>query len=221
MANSNKLYIAYGSKEIEYLKGRDPALAAVIDKVGHIKRSLDPDLFSALANSIIGQQISMKAQAAIWGRFCEAFNPLTAQGIYDSSAEELKACGLSDRKAEYMKGIAAAIVEGRLDLDALENMSDDEVASTLSKLKGVGVWTAEMLMMFSMGRMDVLSYGDLAIQRGLRMLYRHRKITPALYKKYKRRYSPYASVASLYLWEVAGGVMPELYDLGSSSKKKK
>ena len=101
---------------------------------------------------------------------------------------------------------------GSLDLTRLSAMPDNEICTCLSRHKGVGVWTAEMLMTFSMQRPDILSWDDLAIQRGLRMLYRHRKITPALFAKYKRRYSPYASVASLYLWAIAGGACPDLTD---------
>ena len=89
-------------------------------------------------------------------------------------------------------------------------MSDAEVCRELTKLKGVGPWTAEMMLIFSLQRPDVVSYGDLAIQRGMRMLYRHRQLTPELFERYRRRYSPYGTVASLYLWATAGGAMPEL-----------
>jgi DNA-3-methyladenine glycosylase II len=100
-------------------------------------------------------------------------------------------------------------------------MADSEICKRLVEIKGIGVWTAEMLMTFSMQRPDILSWDDLAIHRGLRMLYRHRKITPALFAKYKRRYSPYASVASLYLWAIAGGACPSLTDPAQKKIKKK
>jgi DNA-3-methyladenine glycosylase II len=91
-------------------------------------------------------------------------------------------------------------------------MPDAEVKVTLSALKGIGVWTAEMLMTFCLGRSDVVSHGDLAIQRGMRMLYHHREIDRKLFDKYVRRYSPYGTVASLYLWAIAGGAIPEMLD---------
>lgn len=91
-------------------------------------------------------------------------------------------------------------------------MPDEEVIRVLSSLKGIGVWTAEMILLFCMQRPDVLSYDDLAIQRGLRMLYHHRKIDRRLFEKYRRRYSPYGSVASLYLWAIAGGAIPGMRD---------
>lgn len=104
-------------------------------------------------------------------------------------------------------------MDGSLDLEALQTMSDQEVCNRLSQIKGVGVWTAEMLMIFSMQRKDIISSGDMAIIRGLRMLYHHRKIMPQLFAKYKRRYSPYASIASLYLWQVSHGACAGLVDL--------
>ena len=94
-------------------------------------------------------------------------------------------------------------------------MTDNEVCAELSKLNGVGLWTAEMIMIFSMQRPNILSYGDLAILRGMRMLYHHREITKPKFKKYWKRYSPYASCASLYLWAVAGGAIPEMKDYAS------
>jgi len=99
-------------------------------------------------------------------------------------------------------------------------MPDKEVCAKLSALDGVGVWTAEMLMIFSMQRPNVLSYGDLAIHRGLRMVYRHRKIDKAKFNRYWKRYTPYASVASLYLWAVAGGAIDGMkYDAPEKSKR--
>ena len=101
---------------------------------------------------------------------------------------------------------------GELDIESLVHMEDDEVIKQLSSIKGIGEWTAEMLMLFSMQRPNIFSYGDLAILRGLRMLHHHRKITKKLFEKYRRRYSPYCSVASLYLWAIAVGKIPDMKD---------
>ena len=97
-------------------------------------------------------------------------------------------------------------------------MSDDEAIRALSELRGIGVWTAEMILLFSLQRENIFSYDDLAIQRGLRMLYRHKRIDRALFEKYRRRFSPYCSVASLYLWAVSGGAIPELSDPAPKKK---
>ena len=96
-------------------------------------------------------------------------------------------------------------------------MSDAEVCERLASLRGIGVWSAEMLMLFSMQRPDILSFGDLAIHRGLRMIYHHRKIDRRLFKKYRRRFTPYGSVASLYLWAVAGGAIEGMKDYAPKS----
>jgi DNA-3-methyladenine glycosylase II len=176
-----------------------------MDEIGHVRREIIPDIFMALVNSIIGQQISAKAHKTVWARFQTAFDPVTPEHIDSIPAEALQTCGISMRKASYIKGIASGILDKSLDLTGLQTMSDDDVCKTLSRIKGIGVWTAEMLMIFSMQRMDVMSRGDMAIIRGLRILHRHRQITPKLFAKYKRRYSPYATVASLYLWQISLG----------------
>ena len=98
-------------------------------------------------------------------------------------------------------------------------MTDEQVIRELSSLKGIGVWTAEMIMTFCMQRPDVVSYGDLAIIRGMRMLYRHREIDKEKFIRYRKRYSPYGTVASLYLWAIAGGAIPELTDPAPKRKK--
>ena len=113
---------------------------------------------------------------------------------------------------------AERVANGGFDLAALEKMSDEEVISSLSSLKGVGVWTAEMLLIFTLRRTDVLSFGDLGIQRGLRMLYRHKEIDRKRFERYKKRYSPYASTASLYLWAIAGGMVDGLTDPAAQKK---
>ena len=204
-------WFVYGKKETDWLQARCKTLGAAIEAIGPLQRGVTPDLYRALVNAIVGQQISSKAQATIWARMNERF-PITPEGIGALSEENLQACGISFRKASYIMEITAAVLDGSLDLPALRQMPDEAVCARLSQLKGIGVWTAEMLMTFSMQRPDVMSYKDLAIVRGLRMLYRHRTITPALFDRYKRRYAPHASVASLYLWAIAGGALPHLSD---------
>ena len=120
--------------------------------------------------------------------------------------------GLSFRKVGYMKGAARKALLGELDVEALRHMDDASVCAALCQLEGVGVWTAEMLMLFSLQRPDVFSFGDLAIHRGLRMVYRHKVVSRERFEVYRRSFSPCGSVASLYLWAVAGGALPEIND---------
>ena len=213
------LYFSYGEKEIEYLKSRDKVLGEIIGKVGHVYREVDTDLFSSVVHHIVGQQISTKAQATIWNRMKEKLGEVNVETVSEATAEELQSIGISFRKAEYIKDFARKVKSGEFDIDRIEGLSDDEVIGELVKLKGVGVWTAEMLLLFCLERPDVLSYDDLAIQRGLRMVYHHRKIDRKLFEKYRRRFSPYGSVASLYLWAAAGGAVPELKDYAPKKKK--
>jgi len=200
------MIFSYGQTEISHLQKRDKALGAAIDAIRPIEREVNPDLFSALVNTIVGQQISVKAQATIWGRMQTGLGEITPQSILSRTQEELQSFGISFRKADYIRGAAERAADGRLDLAALHHKADAEICRELTALDGIGIWTAEMLMLFSMQRPDILSFGDLAILRGMRMLYRHREITKPLFEKYRRRYSPYGSVASLYLWAIAGDV---------------
>ena len=218
---ADKIYFVYGKKETDYLTKKDSILGKAIAAIGPIRREVTPDLFEALVHSIVGQQISTKAQATICRRMVENFAPMTPERIAALAEAELQSCGISFRKAEYIRDIAVAVRDGHLDLSGLNALPDDEVSKRLSEIKGIGVWTAEMLMTFSMQRPNVMSFGDLAILRGMRMLYHHRKITPALFEKYKRRYAPYATVASLYLWAIAGGECPGLVDHAPTTKAKK
>lgn len=205
-------WFEYTEKETEYLKKRDPILGGAIDKIGPIHREVIPDLFEALVNAIVGQQISTKAQQTIWCRMKIALPVMTPGLILQMENEDLQAFGISFRKVSYIKNIAEKIQSGQLNLKALEQKSDEEVCQELSQLNGVGVWTAEMLMTFSMQRPNIMSYGDMAIHKGLRMLYHHRSIDKKRFEKYHRRYSPYSTVACLYLWAIAGGAIEGMKD---------
>ena len=206
------MFFPYGEAEISHLKARDRRLSAAIDRIGRIEREVRPELFSALVHSIVGQQISTRAQETVWNRISGRLGAVTPQAVLALTPEELQSLGISFRKVSYIRNAAEKVVSGALDLETLAHKPDEEVCRILSSLDGIGVWTAEMLMTFSMQRPDIISYGDLAIRRGLRMLYRHREITRERFERYRRRYSPYATVASLYLWAIAGGAMPELSD---------
>ena len=143
----------------------------------------------------------------VWQRIKSGLGEVTPLSVLACEPADLQGYGISFRKAGYIRNAAVKVADSSLNIENLFTKSDAEVCRELSQLGGVGVWTAEMLMLFSMQRPDVLSYGDLAIHRGLCTLYRHRKITRQLFEKYRRRYSPYGSVASLYLWAIAGGAL--------------
>lgn len=214
------MYITCSSEAMAYLKKKDKRLGEAIDLIGPLRREADPDLFSSVVHHIIGQQISTAAQRTIWGRMQELLTEVNAAAICESSTERLQSVGITFKKAEYIKDFAMKVESGAFDIAALSEKSDAEVIEALASLKGIGVWTAEMIMTFCMKRQDILSYGDLAIHRGLRMLYHHRKIDKKLFEKYRRRYSPYGTAASLYLWAIAGGAVPGMRDYAPGKKEK-
>ncbi len=206
------MYFEYGETEISYLKNKDKKMAEVIEHIGFVKREVDTDLFSSVIHHIIGQQISTKAQATIWKRMSDSLGTVNAENILAADPAQLQSLGMSFRKVEYIRDFAEKVHSGVFDLDAISGMNDQDAIKELSSLKGIGVWTAEMILLFCLQRPDIFSFDDLAIQRGLRMVYHHRKIDRKLFEKYRRRFSPYCSVASLYLWAVSGGAIPEMKD---------
>lgn len=202
------IYFSYGENEVAYLSKRCPKLGALMERLGPLQRSVTPDPFVALLNSVIAQQISIKAAATVCSRFTalamDQHGAITPRSVGQLSPESVQQCGMSMRKAGYIIGIAQAAQEGSVDFDALAGMSDADVVRTLSALHGVGVWTAEMLLIFSLHRPDVLSWLDLGIRKGLMALYNKKQLTEKQFAVYRKRFSPHGSVASLYLWALAG-----------------
>ena len=192
----------YCEKELQYLSDRDKNMAIAVKMLGKIERKTDPDLFSALIQNIVGQQISNKAFETVWQRFKDYFNEITPQKINDETLENIQKLGVSQKKAAYIKNIAAKVAAKELDFEILSALSDEDATAELMKLDGVGKWTAEMLLLFSMMRKNVFSYGDFAIRRGLQILHNHKEITKPIFEKYRKLYSPYCSAASFYLWEI-------------------
>ena len=137
-----------------------------------------------------------------------------------ASQENLQSLGISFRKAEYITDFAKKVHTGEFDLISIGEKPDEEVILELSALKGIGVWTAEMLLLFCLQRPNVFSYSDLAILRGMRMVYRHKEIDRARFERHRKRFSPYCSIASLYFWAVSGGALPELTDPAAPKPKK-
>ena len=194
------------------LAAADPAMAALIERIdpaiieGRL-RERTTDRFEALARIVTGQQVSTAAARTIWGRVCEGFGgvPTPAQLTAEGAEETLRAAGLSGRKASYMIGIAEAIEAGELRPNELDEASDEEVIETLVALRGLGRWSAEMFLIFDLGRPDVFSGGDLGLRQGIRIAYDlEEPPSPAEAIGIAERWSPNRSLASLYLWAAAG-----------------
>lgn len=199
------MHFKYGQKETEFLKHQDQRLGKAIDRIGMIHREVTPDLFYALANAIVGQQISGKAAETVWGRILARYQKVTPDRILSQSVDTLQQCGMSMKKASYIHQIATAIREGSLDLEGIRALSDDDLRKALTKLPGIGPWTADMLMIFALQRTDILSYEDFGIRKGILTLYDLPELDKKQFAGYRERFSPYGTVASFYLWELAGG----------------
>jgi DNA-3-methyladenine glycosylase II len=193
----------YGQAEIEYLARRDRKLGRAIGQIGMIERPVTPDLFTALVQSVVAQQVSRKAADTVWGRLRERLLDITPRRVAGADVSDIQKCGLSMRKARYIQKIGEAAIGGELDFLELRGMPDDGIIEKLSSLPGIGVWTAQMLLIFSLCRPDVVSWGDLAIRRGMMNLYGLKELSKEQFDRFRRRYSPCGSVASLYLWALS------------------
>ncbi len=200
-------YFEYGEKEVKALKKNDMLLGDAINKIGHIYRETNPDIFSGVINAIVGQQISAKAHKTVYTRMLSDLKDISAETISAKSVNEIQKYGVTFKKAENIKSFASKVLSGEFRIDSLKKMSDSELTASLLTLDGVGVWTAEMLMLFTLERPDVLSFGDLGIHRGMQILYNREKIDKHFFMELRERYSPYCSVASLYLWEISTGLL--------------
>jgi DNA-3-methyladenine glycosylase II len=189
-------------KAVNHLKKSDPVLRAIIERVGPCRMEFGEPEFSALAESIVYQQLNGKAAATIFERFAAlAGDPLTPDGILKLSDEQLRSVGLSKQKSAYLKDLAAKTAAGLLDFVRLPELSDDEVIEHLTQVKGIGEWTAHMFLIFSLQRPNVLPTGDYGVQVAMKTHYKKRKLPkPKDMEKIARAWEPYRSVACWYMW---------------------
>jgi DNA-3-methyladenine glycosylase II len=185
----------------------DPKLGKLMKELGPIhpdrdRRKSRPDPYVALARAICGQQLSTKAAATIWGRIEELFGGVPSpQQVIDADPQTLRDAGLSWGKVSYFRDLAERVRDGELDLERLPEMSDDEVIEELTAIKGIGRWTAEMFLIFHLGRPDILSTGDLGLRNGAALAHGLKAPpTPAELEEIGLAWSPHRTLASLYLW---------------------
>jgi len=195
------------------LAAADPTMGALIERIGKIdietrlrRRSEErpADAYGALLRAIVGQQLSTKAARTIYGRVLDLFDGRTPTPEELLAAEEggLRAAGLSGRKVEYVRDLAAHVIGGELELDRFEELPDEEVIAEIVAVRGLGVWTAEMFLLFHLERPDVLSGGDLGIRKAVQIEYGLGEMpAPAEVVEIGEPWRPHRSLASLYLWE--------------------
>jgi DNA-3-methyladenine glycosylase II len=207
-AGSRTTPVKASPKAVGALRAADPVMARLIDEHGalvreDLKRDRPGDAYGALLRSIVGQQLSTKAARTIYGRMLELFDghAPTPQQLLAVDPDRIRAAGLSRPKIQYLRDLAQHVENGELELDRLDELSDDEITEELTAVKGIGEWSAHMFLMFHLGRPDVLPVGDQGIRRAVQVQYRLRKLPdPKRLEKIARPWRPYRTLACLYLW---------------------
>jgi DNA-3-methyladenine glycosylase II len=193
-----------------HLRAADPVLGALIDRLGTVParrrtdRPTPGEHYAGLVRTIVGQQLSTRAAAAIWQRLLAHFDgrPPTPQEVLAADPEELRAAGgLSRAKTTYLRSLAEHVIDGSLELDRLHELDDEAVIEELVAVKGIGEWSAHMFLMFQLGRPDVLAPGDLGVRKGIQISYGLAELpTPAEVIAMAEAWRPYRTAACLYLW---------------------
>jgi DNA-3-methyladenine glycosylase II len=199
--------------ECKQLAATDPVMAELVERIGEIdletrlrRRSEEKpsDAYGALLRAIVGHQLSTKAARTIYGRVLDVFggaNP-SPQQLLDADEGDLRGAGLSGRKVEYLRDLAAHVISGELELDRLDRLGDEEAIAEIVAVRGLGQWTAEMFLLFHLERPDVISGGDLGIRKAIQVEYGLEEMpSPQEVVQLSERWKPHRSLASLYLWE--------------------
>lgn len=189
---------------VKHLVQSDPILSVVIKKVPPFERSWGKNYFLDLCESIISQQLSVKAADTIWKRLLNLFpdKKITPEAIIEIDKEKMRQCGVSYQKISYIKDLAQKTVESGIIFEQFEIMTDEEIITELVKVKGIGRWTAEMFLMFTMNRPDIFSYGDLGLRRAIQSLYHLKKEpSPKKAEQIAKKWKPYRTLACRYLWK--------------------
>jgi DNA-3-methyladenine glycosylase II len=209
---------AKATKAKKELAAADPVMGALIERVGHIDRAerlrrrseeRPADPYGALLRAIVGQQLSTKAARTIYLRVLDIFDGVTPspEQLLDADEKALRGAGLSGRKVEYLRDLAAHVISGELELDRLDDLSDEEAIEEIVAVRGLGQWTAEMFLIFHLERPDVLSGGDLGIRKAIQIEYGLEEMpTPEEVLEVGDPWRPHRSLASLYLWESLAAV---------------
>jgi DNA-3-methyladenine glycosylase II len=189
-------------KAIHHLKKADPVIAAIITRVGPFKMQKRPATFWALARAIVFQQLNGKAATTIWNRLEEACGgEATPKSILKLSEQQMRACGLSKQKLSYVRDLAQRTLSREIDFERIDQWTDEEIIEHLTRVKGIGEWTAHMFLMFALQRPNVLPTGDYGIRAAMMKAYRMRKMpNPKRMQQVAKCWHPYCSVACWYLW---------------------
>lgn len=196
------LYYDLNNKKVQYLIHTDKMLGKLIRYIGSSKLIIEEDGFKCLVKYIVGQQISDKARETIWQRICTIYGNITPKLVLTIKDNELRQIGLSERKVTYIKTLATAIVNKDIDFKEFPKLTNEEIIKRLTTLKGIGQWTAEMYLIFSLGRENVLSKGDGTIRRTIQWMYNLETLPSSKsLTQYFSNWNEYATIVSSYLWK--------------------
>ena len=191
----------YWDRAKRALRRKDAVMSSIMQRHKGIYLVRRGEPFLTLARAIVGQQISVKAAQSVWDRVVACAGAVTPEGILLKKPSELRACGLSDRKTEYIVDLARRFAEGLVHPYRWDEMSDEEVIADLVQVRGIGRWTAEMFLIFNLLRPDIFPLDDLGLQKGIRVSYfKGRKVSLARMRKLGESWRPWRSVATWYLW---------------------
>jgi DNA-3-methyladenine glycosylase II len=191
----------YWDRAKRALRRKDAVMSSIMQRHKGIYLVRRGEPFLTLARAIVGQQISVKAAQSVWDRVVACAGAVTPEGILLKKPSELRACGLSDRKTEYIVDLARRFAEGLVHPYRWDEMSDEEVIADLVQVRGIGRWTAEMFLIFNLLRPDIFPLDDLGLQKGIRVCYfKGRKVSLARMRKLGESWRPWRSVATWYLW---------------------
>ena len=197
------MFISYLAEAITYLSEKDPILGGVIKKIGPIEKRQAETYFISLVSSIISQQLSTKVADVIYARFEALFDKfIIPEEVLKIPDQTMRDIGMSWAKIKYVKALSEYAIKSDKVFEQFDTMSDEEIITELTAVKGIGRWTAEMFLIFTMERPDIFSYGDLGLKRAIERLYGFKtELAEKQMKKIVDRWSPYRSVASRYLWK--------------------
>lgn len=190
------------NKKVKYLIGTDVRLGKLIKYIKNANLIIEEDGFKCIVKYIIGQQISDKARETIWKKLVNEINPLNPQKVLTISTQNFRSYGLSERKIIYIKSLANAIINNEIDFNEFSLLSNEKIIKKLTNIKGIGMWTAEMYLIFSLGREDVLSKSDGTIRRTIQWMYSLESLpTEAELDNYFKNWKKYATIVSTFLWK--------------------
>lgn len=185
------------------ISSSDKRIKKIISDIGEFKIPLIKNEYLSLIKFIIGQQLSEKAANTIYQRLCASVKSCSPEVLLETNDERFKTAGVSKMKTSFIKDLSSKIIDREIDFKKLRKYDNESVIKKLTEIKGIGQWTAEMFLIFTLGRLDVISLNDVGLQRSIKWLYRlHDNPNKEIIIKISNKWKPYRSIASLYLWEL-------------------